>query len=278
MVAIDDVLSDALGACIYEWFEPPLTHPFIGIRTVSVSESVRPLPKRWVDDVVIELHIDDHLLGENGDVFVEPGADTWTVETGKRWLRNAITRLQLSEDLVVHPNLDRMSRHELATEKRRIKQELKRYDAEFRRECGRLPGHHEKEPMRPLYAYYRQLKGLALQAEWGKPKRAHRDTLAELPELDEAPCPRDGARSSGTAQIQSQIEALTARVKSLETEKGEVRRKLQAFQDKFVAENQRKIRFHRDILPIEREYRLYKNLKEEILSAGSQLRDLQDDA
>lgn len=277
MVAIDDVLSDALGACIYEWFEPPLTHPFIGVRTVSVSESVRPLPKRWVDDVVIELHIDDHLLGEDGDVFAEPRAGTWTLEKGTRWLRNAITRLQLSEDLVAHPNLNKMSRHELAMEKRRIKQELKRYDAEFRRECGRLPGHHEKEPMRPLYVYYRQLKGLTLQAERSKPGRVHRDTLAELPELDETPCPREGARSS-IAQIQSQIGALTARVKSLESEKGEVRRKLQAFQEKFVTENQRKIRFHRDILPIEREYRLYKNLKEEIVNAESQLRDLQDDA
>merc|ERR1712136_373787 len=116
---------------------------------------------------------------------------------------------------------------------RRVKQELKRYDADFRRQFSRLPSHGEKEPMRPLYVYYRRLKGMITQAE--------------------------------------QITGLEARLESLQNEKGHVRQTLQAFQERFVSENNRKIRFHKDILPIEREYRMYKNLKEEIAKVESQL-------
>lgn len=78
--------------------------------------------------------------------------------------------------------------------------------------------------------------------------------------------------------MEEQIAALEARIDSLQGDKGVVRAKLQAFQEKFVSENNRKIRFHKDILPIEREYRMYKNLKEEIMRAEAQLRDLKTES
>jgi len=70
------------------------------------------------------------------------------------------------------------------------------------------------------------------------------------------------------------LDSLEARIETLQNEKSVVRAKLQAFQEKFVTENNRKIRFHKDILPIEREYRLYKNLKEEIMKAVDELKKL----
>ena len=53
-------------------------------------------------------------------------------------------------------------------------------------------------------------------------------------------------------------------MRKLQQEKQEVRRKLQQFQEDFLVKYQRKIRFHKDILPIEREYRSYKQIKEEL--------------
>jgi len=282
MVAIDDVLNESLGACIYDWFEPPFTHPFVGLQTISVPESVRPLPKRWVDEVIIELHIDDQFAADGGDPFAETKASTWNPEEGRHRLRSALVRLDLSEDHVAHPNIGRMSRHEFASEKRRVKQELKRYDAEFRKQFGRLPAHSEKEPMRPLYVYYRRLKTMIAQAEQGGRGggHGHRESLAAIPDVDETtPQHRgEGGGGRGGGSVEVQIAALEARIETLQGEKSAVRQKLQAFQERFVTENQRKIQFHKDILPIEREYRMYKNLKEEIQKVEVQLRDLQDEA
>merc|ERR1711988_1732826 len=51
-----------------------------------------------------------------------------------------------------------MAKTEVVNEKKRVKHELKRYDAAFRQQFCRLPNRLEKEPMRPLYTYYRHLK------------------------------------------------------------------------------------------------------------------------
>ena len=40
----------------------------------------------------------------------------------------------------------------------------------------------------------------------------------------------------------------------------------------------RKIRYHKDIVPIEREYRMYKEVKQEIAAIEQQLRELAQEA
>jgi len=288
MVATEDLLNDSLSVCISGFFNPDYNHPFLGLHTVSVPESVKPIPKRWVDDV--EVMIDEGFGTEDGDVLGEGPTASWTMDEGRGRLRDALKRLDLKEDHVAHPDLNKMGRHELSGEKRRVKQELKRYDAEFRKQFMRLPTHQEKEPMRPLYVYYRRLKNMISQAEQNKSGRIRstaptggsddegpglrlgpRESTGSMPDLDETPRQPGGKRGGN---LKDQIVALEQRIESLQSEKGGVRAKLQAFQEKFVSENNRKIRFHKDILPIEREYRMYKNLKEEIMRAESQLRDL----
>jgi len=39
-----------------------------------------------------------------------------------------------------------------------VKNELKHYDESFKSNFGRFPNRYEKEPMRPLYVYYKKLK------------------------------------------------------------------------------------------------------------------------
>merc|ERR1719436_2218066 len=145
--------------------------------------------------------------------------------------------------------------------------------------------------MRPLYVYYRRLKTMIAQAEQNRGVRrgsigsddeglglrpGPRQSLATIPDLDDTP--RQGRDGRVPSNVEDQITALEARIDSLQGEKSVVRAKLQAFQEKFVSENNRKIRFHKDILPIEREYRMYKNLKEEILKAEAQLREIRTDS
>jgi chromosome segregation ATPase len=286
MVVVEDVLTESFPACIRDWFDPGFKHPFVGLQTLSVADSVKPIPKCWVDDV--EVQIDEGFGGEDGDVLGEPRFSVWSAEDGKTKLREALARLDLAEDEVAHHNLKHMGRHELAVEKRRVKQELKRYDAEFRRQAQRLPTHSEKEPMRPLYVYYRKLKTLIAQAESSKTGRRSatsddeglglrsgdvRGSLTAIPDNEETP--RTGRRSGN---VEYQIAAVEARIDQLQVEKGSVRAKLQAFQERFVNENNRKIRFHKDILPIERDYRMYKSLKEEITKAEAHLRELKAEA
>lgn len=274
MVAVEDVLTESLGACIRDWFEPSLKHPFIGLSTLAVSDAVKPIPKRWVDEV--EVQIDEGFGGEDGDIIGEPCFGMWRVEDGRARLREALTRLDLKDEDVAHPNLKQMSGRELAVEKRRIKQELKRYDAEFRRVSQRLPTHSEKEPMRPLYVYYRKLKTLIAQAEGqnahGGPPHVRRTLTGEG--VDNEDTPRTGGAGARAVTVEDKVVAVEARIESLQSDKGAVRAKLQSFQEKFVSENNRKIRFHKDILPIEKEYRMYKSLKEEITKAEAQLRQL----
>jgi hypothetical protein len=280
MVAVEDVLTDSVAACVGDWFEQSLHHPFLSIVTTKVLDSVKPIPKRWVDDVEI---IGDG--AEDGDVLgvLNGPSSSWSMEEGRRQLKEALTRLDLREDHVAHPGLMRMNKTELGGEKRRIKTELKRYDGEFRKQFMRLPLHSEKEPMRPLYVYYRRLKAMIAQAEQkfrrsasddeatGQIGAPRRESLATIPDVDEPTIARSANNS-----IEDQISGLEARIDSLQSEKSVVRSKLQAFQEKFVSENNRKIRFHKDILPIEREYRMYKNLKDEILKAEAQLRTLKE--
>jgi len=287
MVAVEDVLNDSLSTCIGAWFEPTFSHPFLDLQTHSVPDSVKPIPKCWVDEVEIGEGFGEEGFGE-GDLLAEgPGGPlSWGHEEGQRRLGDALIQLDMTEDHVAHPNVHRMNRQELSAEKRRVKQELKRYDAEFRKQFARLPTHSEKEPMRPLYVYYRRLKSMITQAESSNPKirRSGSGSDDDRPPFagqgehlatvhEEKETLRQGA-SHQRGNNAEQIHALEARIQSLQNEKGAVRVKLQAFQEKFVTENSRKIRFHKDILPIEREYRMYKNLKEDIAKAEMQLRDL----
>lgn len=273
MVAVEDVLTETLAACVASWFEPGFNHPFLNLQTVCVPEDVKAIPKRWIDDV--EVALDEGFGAEENDVMGVGPFVNWSHEDGRRRLEEALARLDFAEDQVSQPKLNRKNKHELAAEKRRVKQELKRYDADFRKRFLRLPTHTEKEPMRPLYIYYRRLKGMIAQAEQNN-KTGRRsggigsdDEGPILGRLDDI-----GSRRTGQPNIEDQVAALEARIDSLQGEKSSVRAKLQAFQEKFVNENNRKIRFHKDILPIEREYRMYKNLKDDIMKAEAQLRDL----
>ena len=79
------------------------------------------------------------------------------MEANKR-LAESLQRLDIDFKKITKHDLERMSTNALQYEKRNVKNELKRYDQGFKRLFGRIPVRQEKEPMRPLYIYYKTLK------------------------------------------------------------------------------------------------------------------------
>ena len=60
-------------------------------------------------------------------------------------------------------------------------------------------------------------------------------------------------------------EVIETNIKNIKTERRELRERIEAFQREFEATNNRKIRYARDIAPIDHQYKRYKDLKAELL-------------
>jgi hypothetical protein len=87
---------------------------------------------------------------------------------GKKFLDDAKERLMIGNDpknqMYRGQPLQSMTLDELSKVKRSVKSELKRYDQAFVQVFFRQPGKQEKEPLRPLYMYYKKLKTLITTA------------------------------------------------------------------------------------------------------------------
>ncbi|KAK9170834.1 hypothetical protein CmeUKMEL1_15280 [Cryptosporidium meleagridis] len=116
----------------------------------------------------------------------------------------------------------------LNTLKNNIKNELRKFDSDFQMLYGKLPSKSDKEPLKPLYLLYRHLKDSTYRA-----------------------------KNDPTQDIISEIE-------SLKQKKTQLRELLETFQDQFLKKNHRKVLYHKDLLPIEKEYLEYKSIKNKI--------------
>ena len=71
--------------------------------------------------------------------------------------------------------------------------------------------------------------------------------------------------STGTLNYKSnQVESSNSKLEELKAERNRLREKLHKYQAEFTKNHNRKIRYHKDIEPIEEEYKRYKNIKSEI--------------
>lgn len=172
-------------------------------------------------------------------------------------------------------------------EKKRVKNELKRYDTSFNNEYKRFPDRKEKEPMRPLYLYYKRLKQAILRA----PKQeANYDHLNEPSkgqiQKNEKPGGPANPSPAGSGYNEKVLSGITSSVQNnpgsskgatggtaveqkselerLRKVRGELRIKLENYQDEFMRNHNRKIRYRQDIIPVENDYNYYKKLKIQI--------------
>lgn len=118
----------------------------------------------------------------------------------------------------------------LCEEKKKIKYQLKQFDAKFLQCYGRKPGKMEKEPMRTHYERYNDIKLL----------------------IDNKESPVIATRLGVETDTIGQQLAL---------EKHLLQRKLRRFETTFEHEHGRKVRMQKDIEPVATEYHRYKELK-----------------
>lgn len=140
---------------------------------------------------------------------------------------------------------------ELRTLKKSVKEKLVAYDNEFKRKNGRMPTKSEKEPIRHLYVKYNEIKTL-LQ------KKTEESTATFTSTITSA----SGSKGQDTKG------GVKTSTKTLLAEKRALQAKLREYERKFEFEKGRKVKYHRDISPVESDYQRYKVLKSMLRQAG----------
>lgn len=137
--------------------------------------------------------------------------EEWIQMNAPSLLEDSLKRLTLDTQVIEKRNLDSFTKDHLLEEKRRVKNELKRYDSEFDRAYRRFPRREEKEPMRPLYIYYKRLKQAISRA-------------------DHSHVPTQQAKTQKSAQPGFQdIQPMIHRLETLKTQRANLREKLEAY-------------------------------------------------
>lgn len=101
---------------------------------------------------------EEELEEEEAQEIVNMTLHHWIQSEGPKRLRGALKKLRLTEGMCQSNNFESYNAHELNTEKKKVKNELKEYDSAFVGYFNRNPGRADKEPMRPLYMYYQNLR------------------------------------------------------------------------------------------------------------------------
>jgi hypothetical protein len=93
---------------------------------------------------------------------IDPGTAVkmkrWVDHSGVDFLNSSMDRLQISLDDIKNLKYKQYSFDYLLSQKKMVKEELKLYDTMFYNNFRKLPTRAEKEPLRPLYMYYKKLK------------------------------------------------------------------------------------------------------------------------
>ena len=259
--AVEDYLSKGLSDAVGSLFSRSRSLPFSEVEIDSVAQDVQPIPVKWQTEIAID---DDAVFGTGSSSTTSSQLPPPPVRaggwTGSRFFEAAAERLGLEPPLLprlVERDDDIFQRFgsdiaSLIKMKKIIKNELKDYDTAFKRETGREPSRSDKEPMRLLYTLYRKIRDLILKAE----------AASSVP----APSPQ-----VVVAKVDAERLAMEDRLDALLEEKQSVRAVLQEYQTRFMQEQGRRIKYHRDIVAVDREYRQYKQLKEEIAKLEAQL-------
>eukprot|EP00744_Colponema_vietnamica_P008534 GILI01012166.1.p1 GENE.GILI01012166.1~~GILI01012166.1.p1 ORF type:complete len:262 (-),score=86.17 GILI01012166.1:297-1082(-) len=189
--------------------------------------------------------------------------DAWLTSEGPLLLKKALGRLNLDINILSSATskseLSLWTIDHLTSEKKRVKAELKYYDKVFKETLNRLPSKEEKEPMRPLYHYYRSLKQMITVKE-------------EEQKTSNPPAPVEHpikSKTAAVANIVNSTQALTEfTVQQLLSFKDQLRAVLHEYEKDFLKLHHRRIRYHKDISPVEKEYNRYKELKTELEKRG----------
>jgi hypothetical protein len=264
-VTLEDILNKGLADAVSCLFSESSTIPYSNIAMTWIPQDVQPIPPKWHTEVAID---DEAVFFEareeqEGDIHGRRDSDGETdVEdwNGKKVFERAVVRLGLSVSRVnrlIDSDEDVRTLYgssvvDLSKAKKAIKNELKEYDNAFKLAKGHEPSRMDKEPMRQLYTLYRKIREMMVKIE------ASSSVPAPSPQIVQPRVDRERA-------------ALEDRLDALYADKQSLRNVLNEYQTKFMQEQGRRIKYHRDIVAIDREYRQYKQVKEEIAKLESHL-------
>ncbi len=186
---------------------------------------------------------------------------------------------------------------ELQTQKRELKQELKKYDMDFFNRHGRMPVKAEKEPIRHLYEKYNQLKNRItaverdpslIQQSVPGPRRkstSHQGNVNISSHLDNnSKNSNSNTNSSGedspSMQSRSRSDPYkrqttppgtthTKDLGTLKSEKQALHQMLRSYEKEFFKKYNRQVSSFADIRPVASQYRRYKEIKKSILALQS---------
>ena len=114
------------------------------------------------------------------------------------------------------------------------------------------PEKSDKEPIRHLYQRYHDLKKAIETNAAGNTSGAESDTGSTVSAVTAASAASGG---SGADLVSPST------LKGLRKEKRRLQIRLREYEDKFMMDNGRKVKYHRDIAPVAAEYRRYKEIK-----------------
>lgn len=218
-------------------------------------------------------------------------------EFGQAWSEATMQRLQLPASAPaqvqrLHDLAASCPKHgsitpvqKLEAEKAMVKSELKGYDQLFLKTYNRWPTRLDKEPLRGLYTYYRRIKLSIERISKRNVSTTQDDTTGMVAGGQRnVPVVSGQSQSSTTystdmnggvvgggdlpsSSVPGATDGLfddTLRLTRLQEEKLRIRNKLQDFQQAFFAREGRPIKYHRDIVSVEHEYKQYKIIREHI--------------
>jgi len=191
---------------------------------------------------------------------IEDLLDYWVMNEGPKLYQESIRRLKIDINKLNRKEMEKMSYEKLNQEKKKIKLELKNYDLSFMATFKRFPLKNEKEPMRPLYIYYKTVKEILLKLTQGLKKMEDENVRAEKKEINTNISTSTNNSSSNLTKMNEMMKKLT----DLRKKRDDLRTKFQKYHSEFWKNNNRKIKYAQDIAPIEQDYKIYKSLKEEI--------------
>lgn len=148
-----DILNDILYSTVSNLFPNKAMHLNFFIKDEEQFKADIPRSSSRKDDL--------HLNSNNKEMrdFNNPILyENWKNKESKKRLEEAIKRLNLDESRIKSKSLSAFPLEHLMSEKAKVKNELKKYDNEFTDMFNRAPNRAEKEVMRPIYLYYKNLK------------------------------------------------------------------------------------------------------------------------
>lgn len=204
-------------------------------------------------------------------------------------------RADISESSNSSSEINQMSLPELQTQKRELKQLLKKYDMDFHRKHGRMPVKQEKEPIRSLYEQYNTLKQrinavekdpsiVSPRSQWKQLQSPNNASQGSFPDYSSngsmteqnqssvysssnAPrVPNRSTRRQTESPSNTSIISGGQDLAALKTEKQHLHQMLRAYEKDFFRINNRQVSSYQDIRPVASQYRRYKDIKKSILA------------